>query len=358
MKRVLVINEGYSDNLGDQAINESLHFLLQQNHIKEINFQDFTKNIQKLREININTKESKKSFFLPFIKTLFPNKMKFIIKNIVRIIENSKNKYDIVFIGGGQLIMGNASFPIAMFLWISLLKLFGNNNIYLISVGAASDIKFNFLDKLLFKYSFKNVKNIYVRDKKSMEIMKFIFKRKVEFIYDLAFIHNQIHQTNFKNENVPKIYSAAMSIMPLKTYLEHNIDQISKTEYYDSWIQLVKNNNIQLNDLVLFYTTQGDRNAVYDFQDYILDMYNIQLEVIETNTIDKLITLYDNTNIVISGRMHALILGLVYDCNIITYFISDKLKEFDSLYIQDKKDVKNIQQTLQITIKNILKGHK
>jgi len=138
-KRVLVINEGYSDNLGDQAINDSLQYLLKNSGIKNIDFQDFTKNIDSPINISVADKQGiQKSFAVSILKTIISSKIRWIIKNLNRIIKISKKDYDLVLIGGGQLILSNATFSIAMFLWVFCLNFFGNKNIVLFAVGSGS----------------------------------------------------------------------------------------------------------------------------------------------------------------------------------------------------------------------------
>jgi polysaccharide pyruvyl transferase WcaK-like protein len=349
--KVLVINEGYSDNLGDQAINDSLQYLLNINGIKDIDFQDFTKNIDKPIPIKLNEVQNAKFRIKSIMKYLIPVKIRWLLKNLRRIIKASKNNYDLVIIGGGQLIMGNVSFPIAMFSWINILKFFGNSNIIIYSVGIASDIKLSIFNKLLFNYSLSKVKKIYLRDNKSIELSQNIFKLSSSFIYDVAFIHNQIKDKDIEN----KKHYILLGVMPLKTYNEHNIYKLSKYEYYKTWIDFLNKNHIKVEQVSLFYTTHDDRIASLDFQQYVKNKFNITLELIETNTKNKLIETYKNSSLIISARMHALILGLSYNCKILTYPISEKLIEFNNLYIEKDFNINFIQQELLLSIKHLIK---
>ena len=191
LNKVLIINEGYSDNLGDQAINDSLQYLLKSNSIENIEFQDFTKNIDAPIEISTGSNTSNKSpLMIQFFKKIIPSKIRWLIKNINRIIKASKDNYDLVIIGGGQLILSNATFSIAMFSWVFFLRLFGNKNIILFAVGSGT--KFSFIDTLLYRKTLKKISKIYARDEKSKEILKNTFNIDSEFVYDVAFIHNKI----------------------------------------------------------------------------------------------------------------------------------------------------------------------
>lgn len=329
-KKVLVINEGYSDNLGDQAINESLQYLLRQNSIKNIDFQDFTKKIDMPLEISIyNTEKLKqKTKNVLSIKTMLSPKLRWIIKQICRVIKVSKNKYDLVVIGGGQLILSNDSFSIAMFSWVFLLKLFGTKNIVLFGVGSGT--KFTFIDKLLFKYVLKNVSSIYVRDYKSQKTLKELFSVDTKFVYDVAFVHNKIQNIEKINKN-----NILLGVISFDVYNRYNYEKLTKEEFFETWVEILNQNDVHLRDVDLFYTTKDDRNSSLEFKKYVSNKYDIELNLMETNTKDKLIMELVKSKIVISARMHALILGLTYNCKILTYPISDKLKEFDNMFGRD-----------------------
>ena len=51
--------------------------------------------------------------------------------------------------------------------------------------------------------------------------------------------------------------------------------------------------------------------------------------------------------------MHALILGLTYGCKIITYHISEKLREFDET-IGTHFDLLNIQTTIEAKLEEVI----
>ena len=354
IKRVLVINEGYSDNLGDQIINDSLQYLLKSHGVKSIDFQDFTKNIKCPIEISVENNLGNKSSVVMhnLKKTIFsmiriiPAKIRWLIKNTNRVIKTSKNNYDLVIIGGGQLILSNKIFPIAMFWWIFFLRLFGNKNIVLFSVGSGT--KFNFIDKLLYKNTLNKVSQIYVRDKKSKEILKNIFNINPKFVYDVAFVYDKI----IKRANIVK-KNIVVGVIFFGVYNRYNKNRISKEEFFETWIKLLKTNNINLKDINLFYTTKADRVVSLEFKEYISKKYQIELEIIETNTKERLINLLNQSKLVISARMHALILGLTYGCEIITYPVSEKLIEFNNMF-NNEFDLKNIQKDINEKLKEIL----
>lgn len=349
-KKILIINEGHSDNLGDQAINDSLQYLLKCNAIENIEFQDFTKNTDKPIEIyKEGEKSNKKDSWLRMFKKLIPSKIKWLIKNITRVIKISKNKYDLVIIGGGQLILSNETFSIAMFSWVLLLKLYRNENIVLFAVGSGT--KFTFIDGFLYKHLLKKVSKIYVRDEKSKMILKDTFNVDSSFVYDVAFIHKNIINKVSKDKK-----SILLGVISFNVYTRYNKGNLSKYNFFETWITLLKENGLNIEDVKLFYTTQEDRTASLEFQKYILDKYGVYLTLVETNTKEKLIELLSGSSVVVSARMHALILALTCNCKIFTYPISSKLIEFGKMFNKDfdKKCLLKVQNNINSRIVEVL----
>lgn len=346
--KTLLLNEGYSDNHGDQAINDSFKYLLKCNGIKDIDFVDFTKSINSPKRIIINQKKELEKSFITKVKKAIPPKIRWLLKNVYRVYKISKNKYDKVFIGGGQLILSNDTFAIAMITWIFFLRLFGNKDIVLFAVGSGNE--FSFVDKLLYQYALKNVSKIYVRDFKSQEALEEIFKIDTKFVYDVAFIHNKITKNlESKKENI------LLGVISFDVYNRYNSKSLSKDEFFESWVELLTKNNIALKQVKLFYTTQDDRDASIEFKNYVLNKYHIELELIETYIKDILVNELDKSKIVISARMHALILGLTYGCEIVTYKISDKLIAFAEMFGKDF-ELKAVQNNIEMTMKDVLNG--
>lgn len=186
MKNFLVINEGCSDNIGDQIINSSMSYLLKESNAT---FLDFTKSASAPTKIQTNFKKNYKSKLKRELRRLIPIKIRWILENITRVKDAANKKYDVVIIGGGQLIISNATFPISMFLWIFYLKLYKQK---VIIFGVGSGEKFSLINKYLYKKSLQKVDGIYIRDKKSQEILNNTYKVKTRFVYDVAFMYDKI----------------------------------------------------------------------------------------------------------------------------------------------------------------------
>jgi polysaccharide pyruvyl transferase WcaK-like protein len=341
-KKVLVLNEGFSDNLGDQVINESLNWLLKSEGVKHIIFQDFTKKADKPYEIITDHTKSKKNFILKeIIRSLLSRKLRWIISNFTRVFNYSNKEYDMVFIGGGQLILSNGTFSIAMFMWVLLLRFFGTKEIIVFGVG--SGVRFTKLDALLYKYTLKKVSKIYVRDEKSRVTILEKFNVESIKIYDVGFVHSKI--TNATN-NETTSYKAIMGITSYLVFQRYNANLLTKEAFFDTWVNLLNLNKIKIEEVALFYTTQEDRDETLLFVDYVKENYKLNIPLLETNTKEILVNIIERSDIVISGRMHALILGVAYQKRVIAYEISDKLKQFNNM-IKETFNLKEVQILLE-----------
>jgi len=200
----------------------------------------------------------------------------------------------------------------------------------------------------MYKYIFTRVVKIYVRDENSQSILKNIFNIDSSFVYDVAFIHNKI--TNVLSNGRKNIL---LGVISFNVYNIYNKETASKESFFETWVVLLKNNSINIKDVKLFYTTQSDRIASIEFKNYISNKYKIELELIETNTKDKLVNILNQSKLVISARMHALILGLTYRSKIVTYPVSDKLIEFDKIF-NENFDLRKVQSNIEMKIKELL----
>ncbi len=350
-KSVLVLNEGFSDNLGDQAINESIHHLLKVNGLNDVKFHDFTKKLSEPSKISTMEQAFlEDTSILVKLSRLLPVKLRWLIINLKRVIKVSNHKYDQVIIGGGQLVLSNGTFPMAMFCWVFFLKLFGNKSITICGVGLGT--KFSFIDRLLFKYSLMSLSKIYIRDEKSQLILKNLFKVKSEFIYDVAFIHNKSdHQVEHTYE-----YESLLGVISYSVYEKYaQGGVISKDEFFETWITLLSEYQIPLQTTKLFYTTKEDREASLEFKNYVQREYQINLPLIETNTLDMLIENISCSKVIISARMHALILAFTYNRNITVYPISGKLIEFKNM-IDSGVVLEGMQELIESQFTKLLDG--
>jgi len=145
-KNILVINEGNSDNLGDQAIKKSLEYIIKDCLNQNYNFEDLSR-YKKTNNFYFggknNLKKSKPNSSKLY-KTLVTFLLRFIwiTRNFYRINKAVKSN-DYAIIGGGQLLLANNIFPFEVFIWTIFLKIY-NIKYSFFSVGTEG--KFSKLD--------------------------------------------------------------------------------------------------------------------------------------------------------------------------------------------------------------------
>lgn len=356
MKYILNINEGASDNLGDQAISESLTSILFSNKLESDTY-NFTQvkivnNIDKKEEDVSSNKIAKKSFLRVFLsKFKLIQQLRWFQLNIKKIITVSRNHYNIAFIGGGQLILSNTIFPIAMFTWVLILKVFGTK---IIIIGVGSGENFNFMDKLLYKISFMFCSDIFLRDHESIIKLKKTFGIKADFIPDIAFCYEQF-DIKKKNKLEKKLM---IGIIDYSIFVQYAKEVGNKLVDEDKYIKLWANDillkGIDFNEIILASTTTEDTIFSKKLYQYLKQLkLDIKVTIVEeVLTLKEYLKILKEMDTVMSARMHTLILAQLHGCFIIPWKISKKIEVYEKEYLNC--DINNIKIQVEEKLLNIL----
>lgn len=345
-KNILAINEGNSDNLGDQAINKSLEYIIKNCFGNKYHFEDLSrhKKVDCIYDVSVNDSNATKSNtpkVYRSIKTLI-YRLIWIKKNIKRINKAVKlNSYAII--GGGQLLLPNNIFPFEVYIWTFFLK-YHNVKYSFFSVGTQGI--FSKYDRFFLKKALSGAENIFVRDQLSKDLIKIHFNIDSYLTYDVAFMYNNIDKTEFCNER-DSILLGPVDIRVFKLYKEPFIES---DDYHLLWLELIKNYDIT--KIKLFYSNNEDKMQCVKFKNFIEKELNYKLDILENFNIDSFIRNIKKSKLVISGRMHSLILAKTFNVNYITFEVSDKLIEFNKIY--QELNLTEIQTDLLKKIKNIL----
>lgn len=329
--RILIVNQGLSDNYGDQAIAYCLERVLKEaNHeVSVANFSgDAFANYNEIVDYNTNFRMLKDIF-----KFVLPNYLIWLLKNYFRIRNVLANEFDVVIIGGGQLILSNSNFPIAMFMWTLLLK----SKIILFAVGCGSH--FSCLDRFLYRVSFRRVNSIYVRDKHSQNMMKKEFGLNVGFVPDSAFL---IHRLLTKKDSYSKL--CLISIVDYKVYRLYN-GKLNIEEYCSYWRDMIRQKCMQGYEVSLFYSTYEDFVFLNSFKKYVPDIESMQVD-----SLNSFLKILSRAELVISGRMHPLIIAYALQKNIEVFPFSDKLCSFKKEYGTDNNIASLLAQSVYDTL--------
>lgn len=357
-KRILTINECYSDNIGDRAISLSLNNILNELGYNAITNVDYTRTKAATPSSKVSTK-NKNSFlsnylilllsFLGVKKILIT--AKWFISNFRRIKKSCNSDFSSSVIGGGQLILDNENFPISFYLWCYFLSK-RNIKIHVFGVGVGD--KFGFLSSALFKSALKKCSSVTVRDKRSQKNLKENFSIDAQLGFDVAYNYDFNTKVDIKSTNE----KAVVGITDFEVYNlyknEASNPELTIDEYFSLWHKLITSEGFS--SICLMATTNKDLILTKNFYKYLRSR---QLDF-EVEFVDELLSVKEyfkkltEADTVLSGRMHSLILGEVAGCNIRTFEISNKLKSYEeqrsvSGSIQDRR-----QKTLGLMKKNLI----
>lgn len=352
LKKILLLNEGNSNNLGDRAINESIKKILELNGYS-VEFVDFL-GIEET-DIIVNELSKKSNIVVSILRKIVPDfirtiraHIKWINKELKIIKKYYLCEYDYLVIGGGQLILSNFYFPMAMYLWINKFSKKKNFKIYIVGVGAGID--FSFIDKQLYYKSLKKVDKLFIRDSKSIEILEKIFNIEAEFIPDAAFCLDLVYKREIIRER-----KVLVGIVDYEVYRLYNKDNKSEIKYIEEWIEYTKNYIEEGYNVELFYTTPEDYLQSLKLKNEYEKRYGYTLEINECKNLKELIRIIQSSEKLISARMHALIIGMVYGVKVIPYNISHKIETFSNEYINSDVSTKELQRKIRGKIEELFK---
>jgi polysaccharide pyruvyl transferase WcaK-like protein len=351
LKKVLLINEGFSNNLGDRAINLSIKRVLELNEcnvecvdfvgcdVEEIDISET------IKEANAKVKLLRKITPM-FIRTIRAQ-IKWLRKELNLVKRYCVNEYDFIIIGGGQLILSNFYFPMAMYIWVNKFARKKNVKIYIIGVGAG-DV-YTFIDKYLYKRSLAKVNKLFVRDNKSIEILEDLLSVKAEFIPDMAFYLEYVYPKYKKSTN-----KALVGIVDYQVYKLYNKEYKSEIHYIEEWIEEIKKICDEGYEVELFYTTPEDYLQSIKLKKQYEEKYNHSFKINKCNNLKELASVIQSAEKLISARMHGLIIAMNYGVKITPYEISNKIKTFNNEYIKTDVSIKELQEEIYSIVNKLV----
>ncbi|OOX27414.1 hypothetical protein BJL83_23065 [Vibrio parahaemolyticus] len=318
MKKVLLVNRGNCNNLGDQAINVAFEKFLNNEIGCDVVCEDYTSKSQNVNTINAGQDVSPLKGFL---KKILPLNLIWFFRNYNRIKKCiDKNLPDLIVVGGGQLLL-HGRFSIAAFTWVYLAKKL-NKKIVFSNVGYGGS--YSWLEDKLISWAVNNADGINVRDNRSSKMIDDLYSVKSVVSGDVVFTEKVL---TFCPEKQTLI---ALGVTAHSVYNMYN-SKLERDEYYNLWLEFLRKNNISISNVVLTYTTQEDSVECELFKEYIKRVHNVDLDILYNKTLDDYKSNLESVSLVVSGRMHGLILAINSGCRVIAFPISNKLKSFDDI---------------------------
>lgn len=331
MTKVLIANQFNSDNLGDKLLNDCLIMQLQKVGIYSDNagFAQIAK-----QEVIYATKRGRIATIVSFVKRHLPAGIKYYLgyKHRLNKVFNqiNSNEYSAIIVGGGQLLKHDSVFMYCLAAWVEYARR-SNTPIYLFGIGI--DYGMTFKEILFYKKIISDIDFINVRDHESQNLFQEYFCRKVDISADIAFSY-EFKDKGYKRDSIvvmPYNYKTAQKSFGMK---------ITKERYYKelrTQIQELVDNQL-ISTVFITATTSADAQESILFANYLMKT-GLQVSIQQIQTYDELISLLQRATCIISGRMHAMIMGLICGCRIYPIEVSNKIREFKNEYLKDEFDI-------------------
>lgn len=314
---VLLINQGWTDNLGDAAINEILEKSLSEFDPISIPYAPITAQVTHaaLRKIcNLYKMDIR-------YKKWIRNKL-----------DQINGPIEAAVVGGGELLAENMNFNSAMKCWVK--ELYKRNvPIYVWGVGGGY---VNPLYRIRYKNALQKVDMICTRDAKSRQIVKECYGRNAEIYPDVVFANGVTVSGDNRRDDQKIVLCNVLSY----NFYANSRKACSKNQFFNEWKQLLEN-EVSANTQVLFSaTTKEDRATTEEFAKYYLGS---SAKVVFPESLEACRKQLDSVDCVISGRMHAMIMAMLAGCKCVPFVWKDKLEVFKKEYVSEEVSINDIQ---------------
>lgn len=340
-RKALIINCCYTSNFGDQAIGVTMKSIFEQKGCLvdlfdlirvdgEIDAEQFYN--EKLAN-KINPEYDPKPTFKQVLYSRLTkclNAPKWKQKNVPKIDRICKNGYDVVLIGGGELVQSNGIFPVAIGAWIKAVKQFSPKaKIVFFGVGVTGS--YTVVDKRRMAKAIVCADAFFVRDRSSVENLKKVFGRSAELISDVVLGGYEKQQT-VEGEGKTVLYGIT-AFSRLKRYHYKNFE--SRRDYYeDCYREMLDAGYLDsIETLKLFYSDTQDYCECHAFAKYVQKYYQKKVAVCSFKNLEGFEKEIADSRVVISPRMHACIFGLIYNREVKPVCISPKTQAFYDEYV-------------------------
>ena len=341
MKRILVINQGHTNNYGDIAINDTIITFFKNKGI-DVEFMPyweetkvFGKHYRKLPYRLI--KNIMKSFFI--VDWLNKRCIKKQLKN---------KKYNAVIIGGGELLGNHIGFNSSLYV---LTKIFNKKDVpvYLLGVSGDIDVSKKMISR--YKKSLKRCKEIIVRDNHTKKICNQTYEVSCTKGVDVVFSYLKVTKKN--NYDMTKKNIVVLVPISYNYKIKEELNLNNKNEYYD-YLKKIVIKNLKGNDrLVVTSTVLDDEKTSKELYQYLLKtIQKNEIQYLPYSSLNNFIDLLKKSNLVISARMHAMILGLIFENKIEAIPFKRKLQVFKEEY-QSCKDLDKVQENAYVELEKI-----
>ena len=338
--KILVIDEAFTENIGDKAIEFCMKNLLQYKYPDaDISFQSYRGKYIPSEKNELQVKKIVRPFFRK-IKHILPIKLilrtQWFFQNFEELILKHRNiKYDLTVIGGGPLIDGYWMYPFAFWLWVRRIKA---KKTILLGMGYGYDL--SVFDKKMVKNALKSVDEVYLRDVSSIKRFQDDFGFSCKFMPDVAFTISKFMPASSK-------ISKRITFFPIgyefyKNQMSGLETILLANDYDDFLLKTVQAWHLKGYSICLSASQISQDFMVLEKLHNELIKLQIEVEVNIPKNLEALVEIISSSENIFSGRMHPLILGYSYSKECIVYPRTRKLSNFDEEIVKPKKSLAQI----------------
>lgn len=333
--RILLINQGHTDNLGDRAIAETMTDLVRSEY-PDANIVS----MPYIPDEQPTDMAAEKTKPVQFCSEERISALRKIVRGVKRAIRNrgaeplhehyervirerlGNESFDFAVIGGGELIKGNKHpFYYSLLAWTTVLM---ERGCPVALLGVSSDARFTRQECRELHDALSKCTRVMVRDKKTVDVFMNQLHVTCGYAPDVVFSYRFLHRQDNgmpsdKDHDAVCVYSYHELTEALKNrYTLH--------EYYEMWYQLMLQH--VKHPVKLLYTTYSDYCESTRFQQWMHDEKHVDCTLASIDDTSDYLKELSDCDTLISGRMHSMIFALQYGTQIVPIPIKSKLATF------------------------------
>lgn len=384
MKKILLITQGHTPNIGDYAIARCEEEFFKSQGFEVVRAPYEIQISEKLRLTGklaiLTNKIFSKCYFL---NDIWHKKR---IKSLLANADCNPEDFSCAIIGGGELVGSHKGFNSSFYNWCKVLS---DKRIPIAVHGVSGDINMNARLLERYKVSLRKCFRVSVRDRKTVANFKKAYDFVPFYSPDAVFAFPKLSafadRSEGKSGNLSDINgtcgtdsadgtagneSRAKNVLcipvPYAQDMEKTLGTRNEQAYFDYLINAACKNSTDGNSnrsqpfeirLNITSTVAGDMDFVQRFADYAQNtaknkarnnaqnIPKLTAKVIPFAQFDEFLTLLESSDLIISARMHACILALLKNRKICAVPFREKLKTFKEEYT-DSQNTENLRKII------------
>lgn len=340
MKQVLLINQGNGHNLGDTAIHSCLVHLFKElgYNPRHAGFASEMPGFSPCTRSSIYREPNEFSLLTRIRRCVIPYRLLWTARNLTRLFQTLHATHDdLVVFGGGEMLQPNYVFPWALLCWVFITTSIYKRKCFIIAVGVSSG--YRVLDRFYIRLTAKLCPAIAVRDSESKARLDALLKRESCIVMpDVAFLTSELIEPMLAKSNQTVLCPTSYDFY-VRKQKQH---PMSHTDYTNWWVQQAIT-EARRGKVVSLVCTGPHPDAEYHrfLAEQIRENHGYAVETKQPQTVEELAQCLA-VETVISGRLHALIIGFSMGATPVPFLTSEKLAAYSATYLKGTLGTKEL----------------